>query len=270
MRVSIQSNVGASYRGYLAGTDDLRASLLNEAFASDEFDAFFFARGGYGIMRILDRIDYGALRDYPRPIVGFSDVTALLHAVASQAGVATFHGPMLNLDFHDGLAPDIEQWLWSMLAGDAGLERTFDRSMVLRGGSAEGVFFGGCLSLQVALIDTPYEFWVDDGIWFWEDVDEPLYRIDRMLTHLRLSGRLNSLRAVMIGKLKSCDNPARGDFEKLLLETFDDSAIPILYNLPFGHHGNNLALPVGLVGQVDADSCQIRFSDPAVELIRGT
>src|SRR5436853_129702 len=115
----------------------------------------------------LDRIDYDPIARNPRPIVGFSDVTALHQAVAVKSGVATFHGPMVNLDFHDGLSPDIEAWLWTMLAGDAPLVRDLNDARVVSEGDAEGILFGGCLSLTTALTGTPFDFWIDDGIWLW-------------------------------------------------------------------------------------------------------
>src|SRR6266550_384041 len=118
-RVTIAENIAQRHRGYLAGTDDARVEQLNRYLNSPEFDAFFFTRGGYGAMRILDRVDYEAIRRNPRPVVGFSDLTALHQAMAIHANVASFHGPMLNLDFFDGLTPDIEEWFWSMLGGVA-------------------------------------------------------------------------------------------------------------------------------------------------------
>jgi len=175
-------------RPYLAGDDTARAASINLALADPTFDAFLFTRGGYGLMRILDAIDYDLVRQNPRPIIGYSDVTALLQAVASQAGVTAFHGPMLNTDFHDGLSPEIDDWMWRALRGESPITFGFEQSNVLAAGSGEGILFGGCVALTTALLGTPYDYWVDEGIWFWEDVSEPLYRIDRMLTHLRLSG----------------------------------------------------------------------------------
>src|SRR5438552_6057618 len=119
LRVTVADNIAHQHRGYLAGTDDERAQELNRYLNSPEFDAFFFTRGGYGAMRILDRIDYDAVRRNPRPIVGFSDLTAMHQALAIHANVASFHGPMLNLDFFEGLSPDIEQWCVNMSVGAA-------------------------------------------------------------------------------------------------------------------------------------------------------
>ncbi len=263
LRVTLASNIDHQHRGYLAGSDDQRAQELNHYLNSGEYDAFFFARGGYGAMRILDRVDYAAIRSNPRPIVGFSDLTALHQAVAVQCNVATFHGPMLNLDFFDGLSPQIEQWFWSMLRGDAPLAHRFAPEQIVCPGEAEGVLFGGCLSLTAALIGTPYDFWVDGGIWFWEDIDEPLYRVDRMLTHLRLSDRLKKIRGVVIGKLKGCGSPS--EIDALLKETFGSSGIPVVRDLPFGHHGDNLLMPVGIPARLNTSEGMLTITQAAVQ-----
>ena len=262
-RVSLAPNIDHNVRDYLAGPDDERLEELNRFLNSAEFDAFFFARGGYGAMRILDRIDYGAIRRNPRPIVGFSDLTALHQAAAVLANVASFHGPMLNLDFFNGLSPGIEQWFWSMLGGDAPLTHRFERQQVVRDGEAEGILFGGCLSLTTALTGTPYDFWIDDGIWFWEDVDEPLYRLDRMLTHLRLSGRFQTIRGVLIGKLKGCGSPA--EIDALLHETFDFYGVPVVRDLPFGHQGDNLLMPIGAPVQLSTSNRTLTVTQASVQ-----
>jgi muramoyltetrapeptide carboxypeptidase len=261
-RVTLASNIGHRYRGYLAGSDDERVEEVNRLLRAPEFDAFFFARGGYGSMRILDRIDYAAIAANPRPVVGFSDITAIHQAMATQARVAGLHGPMLNLDFRNGLSPGHEQWFWSMLAGEAPLEYGFSRPDVLVDGEAEGILFGGCLALTASLLGTPYDFWVEDGIWFWEDVDEPAYRLDRMLTHLRLSGRMRRLRGVIIGALKDCGEEP--EMLSLLHETFGSMNIPVVRNLPFGHHGNNLLMPIGTRVRLSTTDMRFTICEPAV------
>lgn len=262
LTVTLASNISAhASRPYLAGSDDERVEEFNRFMRSDEFDGFLFARGGYGAMRILDRIDYDAVRRNPRPIIGFSDVTALHQAIALKANVASFHGPMVNLDFFDGLSPDIDRWFWSVLGGEAPLEHRFGRDQIVVEGEAEGVLFGGCLSLTASLIGTPYDFWIDDGIWFWEDVDEPVYRIDRMLTHLRLSGRFDKIRGVVIGKLKGCGDDAV--LVDLLRETFH--SIPVVRDLPFGHHGDNLLMPIGAPVRLSTAETTFTVTRAAVE-----
>ena len=262
LRVTLAPNIAQPWRSYLAGTDEQRAEEFNRFLNSDEFDGFFFARGGYGAMRVLDRLDYEAIRRNPRPIIGFSDLTALHQAIAIHSNVASFHGPMVNLDFFNGLSPEIERWFWSMLGGEAPMTLSFDNTSVVNEGSAEGTLFGGCLSLTHALLDTPYDYWIDDGIWFWEDVDEPIYRLDRMLTTLHLSGRLKKIRGVLIGRLKGC-----GDDEAIvdLLRDFFGPETPVVRNLPFGHHGDNLLMPIGSLVNLDTRGGTLTVIRPAVE-----
>lgn len=263
LRVTLSSNIAHRHRGYLAGSDEERAAELNRFFNSPEYDAFFFSRGGYGAMRILEMLDYDAFARDPRPLVGFSDITALHQALAVKAGVASFHGPMLNLDFYDGLSADREEWLWSMLGGEAPLSWPIDASDVIFDGEAEGELFGGCLALTTALVGTPFDYWPEGGIWFWEDVEEPAYRLDRMLTTLRLSGRIRAIRGVIIGKLKGC-----GTDEELLAlfeEFFRDSGIPVVRNVPFGHFGDNLLMPIGAPVRLSTAARTLTITAPAVE-----
>ena len=261
-RVTLADNIDHRHRGYLAGSDDERVEELNRFLRSPEFDAFFFARGGYGAMRILDRIDYAAIAANPRPVVGFSDITAIHQAMATQCRVAGLHGPMLNLDFRNGLSQQHEEWFWSMLRGEAPLHYDLARDHVLVGGEAEGILFGGCLALTAALMGTPYDFWLEGGIWFWEDVDEPVYRIDRMLTHLRLSGRMPQIRGVVIGALKDCGEEP--EMLSLLHDTFGSLNVPVVRNLPFGHHGNNLLMPIGTKVRLSTIDMRLTVSEPAV------
>ena len=263
LRITLADNIAhEGSHGYLAGTDDERVEIANRFLRDPQFDGFLFARGGYGAMRILDRIDYDAIATNPRPVIGFSDLTALHQAMAIRAGVRSFHGPMVNLDFHDGLSPANEEWFWSMLAGNAPLTHRFVKSQVVLEGVAEGPLFGGCLSLTEALAGTPYDFWIDGGIWFWEEVEERPYRIDRMLTTLRLSGRLERIRGVVIGKLKNCGSEAEIDL--LLREFFAPLSIPVVRDVPFGHYGDNLLMPIGALVRLSTQDHSFTVMEPAV------
>lgn len=262
VRITLAENIDHRYGGYLAGTDEERLEILNRFLRSPEFDAFFFARGGYGAMRILEGIDYQAIAANPRPIVGFSDLTALHQAVAVRTGIGTFHGPMLNLDFYEGMSSENEAWLWSILRGEAPLIHRFEPSQVISEGEASGVLFGGCLSLTASLAGTPFDYWVGDGIWFWEEVGEATYRIDRMLTHLRLSGRMRDIRGVVIGKLKECGG-AEGETHSLLREFFGSSGIPVVRDLPFGHYGDNVVMPVGAPARLSTREGTLTVTEPA-------
>jgi len=264
LRITLAPNIGAhGAHGYLAGDDDERVEILNQFLRSSEFDGFLFARGGYGVMRILDRVDYAAIAANPRPIIGFSDLTALHQAMALKSNVASFHGPMVNLDFHDGLSPHIEEWFWRILGGEAPVSCDLDGVTVVSEGEAEGTLFGGCLSLTTALSGTPYDFWIDDGIWFWEEVGESAYRIDRMLTHLRLSGRFERIRGVIVGKLRDCGDA--GEIDLLLREFFGSHSIPVVRDLQFGHYGDNLLMPIGATARLSTADGTFAITTPAVE-----
>jgi muramoyltetrapeptide carboxypeptidase len=263
LRVTIASNVGERSHLYLAGEDDRRLAEINKAFADDRYDAFLFARGGYGAMRILDRIDFAAIGRNPRPVIGFSDLTALHQAIAATVGLASFHGPMLNSDFAAGLSPEIDRWFWSMLAGEAPLIHRFEQSQVIAPGRAESIAFGGCLSLTSSLIGTPFDFWIPDGIWFWEDVGESTYQLDRMLTHLKLSGRFERLQGVIVGKLKDC-GPEPDQLDWLLHDIFGAMGIPVVRDFPFGHHGDNLLMPIGTRIRLDTLEGAMTIAEPVV------
>lgn len=264
--VVLAENLFDSHLAYLAGSDEIRAETINRFLNDPSFHAFLFSRGGYGAMRILDRIDYSAIRQNPRPIIGYSDITALHSAIASQAGVASFHGPMLQTNFHDGMDPEALGWFQAMLTGQSPLSLEFTREQVLSPGVAEGILVGGCLSLTVSLLGTPFDYWADDGIWFWEDTGEPVYRLDRMLTHLRLSGRLNRIQGVMIGTLKAVAENDPRELDDLLVERFSDTGIPVIRALPFGHEGVNRLLPVGSIVRIDTFEQAITFPYPVVNL----
>ncbi len=117
-----------------------------------------FARGGYGAMRILEGVDWSALRENPRPVIGYSDLTALHQAIARETGVISFHGPMLNFDIHEGLSPQSDDWLWSMLGGDAPRVHRFEPAQIVSPGRADATLFGGCLSLTAALLGHALRF----------------------------------------------------------------------------------------------------------------
>ncbi len=264
LRVTLAPNIASTGdHDYLAGRDDDRAENFNQFLRSAEYDAYLFARGGYGVMRVLDRLDFGAIAANPRPIIGFSDLTALHQAIAIRSNLISFHGPMVNLDFFNGLSPEIDRWFWSLLSGDAPVSHPFSADQVVCRGEAEGVLFGGCLSITTSLTGTPFDYWIDDGIWFWEDVDEPVYRLDRMLTHLRLSGRFRGIRGVIVGKLKGCGDSAETDF--LLREFFGSLNIPVVRDLSFGHFGDNLLMPVGARVRLSTIDATFSVTEAVVE-----
>lgn len=246
----------ASRHGLFAGADDERLAAFHALAADPSIGAIVFARGGSGLLRILPRIDWDLLARHPRAYVGYSDLTPFLLAVVERLRLVTFHGPMAAADLArpGGLSEREERSFSDALAG-----RLDGVSMPLSGwlreGVAEGPLLGGCLSLLTSVQGTPWAPRLDGSILFWEDVGEPLYRLDRMLTHLDLSGSLTAIRGMVIGHCRPSDAPAgdgAGDgWLGQLSEVFEGRSWPVAYGLEAGHEAPNLTLPLGLPARLD-------------------
>jgi muramoyltetrapeptide carboxypeptidase len=240
---------------YLAGGDADRMSGLEEVVAGGA-RVVVAARGGYGASRLLDRIDWRDLSKRGIRLVGFSDLTAILNPLCGN-GVPQIHGPMVA----SGLSTRSNaERLHSVLLGELRGKPLFriPEASVVRPGCAEGRAIGGNLAVLTALIGTPWEPEFDGSVLFLEEVNEPLYRLDRMLTHLRGSGRLRNVKALIGGSLRGC-RPAskRPDlWRRLLLEAAPQSA-PVVVDLPFGHGTTNLAFPIGATVEVDTNVRQV-------------
>ncbi|WP_223505493.1 LD-carboxypeptidase [Pseudomonas sp. GL-RE-29] len=240
--------------GYLAGSDDVRLNDLHAAFADREVDAIICLRGGYGTPRLLDRIDFDLLRNNAKPFIGYSDITALHLAISRYAGFVTFHGPLLNADLLGNRQPPTEFSFFNMLSGEvkAGSVLAHPKAYPLttiEPGIAHGRLLGGNLSMIAATMGTPYEIDAEGVILFIEDINEPLYRIDRLLTHLRLAGTLHKLRGVLVGDVAGVEVTA---LERLLKQTFEPLQIPVLSGWRSGHCDPNLTLPMGALVKLDA------------------
>ncbi len=240
--------------GYLAGSDDTRLNDLHAAFAAPHIDAIFCLRGGYGTPRLLDRLDFDLLRHNPKPFVGYSDLTAVHLAISRYAGFVTFHGPMFNIDLLGGKQQPTESALFSMLRGDLGAGSVLAHPVAyplttIAPGIACGRLLGGNLSMIAAVMGTPFEIDAEGIILLIEDVNEPIYRIDRLLTHLRLAGKLAQVAGVLVGDVAGVDKAA---LERLLKQTFEPLCIPVLAGWRSGHCDPNLTLPMGAMVRLDA------------------
>jgi len=240
--------------GYLAGSDDTRLNDLHTAFADPDIDAIFCLRGGYGTPRLLDRLDFDLLRHNPKPFVGYSDLTAVHLAISRYAGFVTFHGPMFNIDLLGGKQQPTESALFSMLRGDLGAGSVLAHPVAyplttIAPGIACGRLLGGNLSMIAAVMGTPFEIDAESIILLIEDVNEPIYRIDRLLTHLRLAGKLAQVAGVLVGDVAGVDKAA---LERLLKQTFEPLCIPVLAGWRSGHCDPNLTLPMGAMVRLDA------------------
>jgi len=252
--------------GYLAGSDDVRLRDLHAAFANPDIDAIFCLRGGYGTPRLLDRLDFDLLRANPKPFVGYSDITALHLAINRYAGFVTFHGPMLNADLLGDKQPPTESSLFNMLRGQVGAGSVLAHPVAyplttIEPGIASGRLLGGNLSMIAAMMGTSYEIDAEGIILFIEDVNEPIYRVDRLLTHLRLTGKLAQVAGVLVGDVAGVDSTA---LERLLKQTFEPLCIPVLSGWRSGHCDPNVTLPMGARVRLDAGEQRVVLEQDVV------
>ncbi|HET8945369.1 MAG TPA: LD-carboxypeptidase [Candidatus Polarisedimenticolia bacterium] len=237
-------------RAYLAGTDEERASDLNAAIRDRAVQLVWCARGGYGTPRLLDRVDTRALRRDPKPLLGYSDETAL-QEVWRRAGAPILYGP------HVVELADRRAWharsLEDALLGRA-ITVPIGRRGVVREGRAQGPILGGCLSLLVGLAGTPWEPPLDGAILFWEDLNEQPFRIDRMLTHLRNAGWLSRLAGMVVGRLpggRALDPRLHRSVRDILLDRLEGTRYPVAFDLPAGHVPGKWTLPLGGPARLD-------------------
>lgn len=234
---------------YLAGTDRERAETLNLYFKNPDIRAIICARGGYGAMRMLPYLDFERIRQNPRILVGFSDVTALLAAVYRRCDLVVFHGPMI------ASLPEISktsrQSFIQALTSDVPMTVRFSSAKVLHPGNAFGPLFAGNLTTLSHLLKTPYEPCLDGHILAIEDIHEALYRIDRMITQMIMAGYLDNIRGLILGRFDHCgDNHA---LHRFFLEAFRDRNIPILAECGIGHGQENVTIPIGVTAVLSTD-----------------
>ncbi len=234
---------------YLAGRDEVRLEDLHAMFQAREIRAIFCARGGYGSPRLLDKIRYDLIGKNPKILMGYSDITALLVAIHKRTGLITFHGPMVR----DLRTKDQGNWetLLELLSSGLPFQLRLEKANCLVPGKATGSLLGGNLSLICHLLGTPYMPSFEGCILFLEEKGEALYRLDRMLTHLRLSGQLDQLSGLIGGQFENC--PQISVIDELLMDMFSDLNIPIVTNLPIGHGEENVVLPIGLRAELDTE-----------------
>jgi muramoyltetrapeptide carboxypeptidase len=244
--------------GYLAGTDEQRCRDLNAMFNDPLIRAIAFARGGYGTMRLLESLDLAAVMADPKLLIGMSDVTALQLSLFARAGLASLAGPMVAGQIGRGLDDLSLESLVANLANPFGERDLFEpvRSglQVDQPGRASGVLLGGCLSLVTALLGTCHAPDFSNTILFLEDVNEPAYRIDRMLTHLKLAGVLDRVNGIVLGHfLGPCCTDLRDETSRILMELIGDRPIPVISGFPHGHTLPNLTVPIGIPVELNSE-----------------
>jgi muramoyltetrapeptide carboxypeptidase len=236
---------------YFAGSVDRRARELESMFTREDVKAIVCARGGYGANYLLDTLDLETIKAHPKIFVGYSDLTTLLTYFYDAAGLVTFHGPMVAKDWSHAGGVDLASWNsalsraapWGLnLGAGSGANGLVD-------GAAEGVLYGGCLSVLVASLGTRYEIKTEGTILFLEDVGEKPYRIDRMLMQLKLAGKLDAVRGIIFGEMRECVQTANQGYtlEEVILRIVGKLGIPVGYGIRSGHvTAGNITLPFGI------------------------
>ncbi|MBA1334794.1 MAG: Muramoyltetrapeptide carboxypeptidase [Firmicutes bacterium] len=236
---------------YLAGEDAARAGDMNDMFRDDSIAGIFCVRGGYGVTRILDMLDYEGIRQNPKAVLGYSDITALHLALWKKAELVTFHGPMVA-EMGDNF-PRYNQDYMERALFSARCMGLVDNPpgegpvKVLCPGEAEGRIVGGNLSLLCSTIGTPYEIDTTGSVFFLEEVGEPPYKIDRMLNHLRMAGKFRDAGAIVFGQWTGCEDAKYPGHtaENLLEDIAREENKPCLSNLMIGHGRYNITIPLG-------------------------
>lgn len=259
--------------GYLAGPDESRAADINAMFADPSVRAIFTSRGGWGSARVLPYLNWDAIGANPKLLIGFSDITALHMAIAARGGFATIHAPNagnnwgpVSLETFRRLAFDAALPFYQAPAADPSAAFGTGGIEVLRPGTARGRLLGGNLTVLSTLMGTPFLPSFDGAILFLEDVDEPIYSIDRMLTQLSLGGVLRRVAGVVFGRCARCGTPAPGGFtlSDVLGRHLRPLGVPAFSGAMIGHIANQLSLPIGVQAEMDAAAGTIRILEPAV------
>ncbi|MFF0162128.1 LD-carboxypeptidase [Streptomyces sp. NPDC005263] len=249
--------------GYLAGTDADRAADLQRAWCDPAVDAVLCARGGYGVQRMVDLLDWEAMRAAgPKVFVGFSDITALHEAFARRLGLVTLHGPMAaGIDFIKSARA--QEHLRATLFAPETVRTITSGGTALVPGRARGVTLGGCLSLLAAELGTPYaRAGAHGGLLCLEDVGEETYRLDRYLTQLLRAGWLDGVRGVLLGSWERCE--AYDDVRVLLTDRLGSLGVPVVEEFGFGHCDGASTIPFGVAAELDADAGTLTLREPAL------
>lgn len=270
-RVEVGSHAQGNH-GAFAADDAGRLDDLNRMFRDPRVRGVFATRGGYGTPRLLQGVDYAAVRRDPKIVVGYSDMTALQSALFRRTGLVTFSGPLAAVEFAAGPDPYTEERFWSLTTSrrrPGRLPLPEGRSLVpLQPGRAEGTLLGGCLSVLAGLIGTPFLPDFRDSILVLEDVHETIHRIDRMLTQLRLAGVLGKVSGIALGEFTGAVPAVPSKPSHTLAETFEavfqGLTVPRVSGLPYGHVARKATMPFGIRARLDARRGTLEFLEAAV------
>ena len=268
-----------SKNNFFAGSDNRRLNELENAFKDKGTKAIFCARGGYGSMRLLDKIDYNIIRNNPKPFIGFSDITALLNNFVMQAGIPVIHGPVVTSSAYES-KESLTYVKKLLLQGFSDYTLNLEPAITITGGKCKGIIVGGNLTILSHLIGTPYQPDFKDKILLLEDIGEYFYRIERMMEHLRLAGILNSICGVIIGQFTNCnrliktknslenkvilkDNTENtildSEIMRIMQEYIKPYSIPSIIGFNCGHGNPNFPIVLGAEAELDSENLILRY-----------
>jgi len=261
--------------GYKTRSTEARVEEIHSAFSDSSINAIFCIRGGFGSAGLLDKLDYNLIKNNPKIIAGYSDITALITAIEKKTGLVTFHSPVMLSNFDN---PSFESFRKTItLSSSAGIitnpksggVRQRNPIITINEGIAKGKLVGGNLSLLTSLIGTEYQIETEGKILFIEDVGEAPYRLERMLTQMRLAGMLDNLTGVVIGKCNDCSSgSSQSTWDRSELEVynyiFSAYKYPVYYGLLIGHTSTQFTLPIGLKAEMNTEKGSLKILEPAV------
>lgn len=268
-KLKFLSEIGIKYKignsifnkyGYFAGTDSERASDFMNMICDPEIKAIICFRGGYGCIKILDKLNYSTIKDNPKFIIGYSDITLLLNYISKKTGIVTYHGPMINSNLEDSITFEgLKNQLYKLNSKVILNETLFNNLTILNPNTLNkniinGRLVGGNLSMICSSMGTPYEINTKNSILLLEDIGECPYKIDRMLTQLFLSNKFKSVKAILLGHFTNCESsvPNRSfSLKETLLHNLIPLDIPIFSGFPSGHDYPNVTLPIGANIRID-------------------
>ena len=259
---------------YFAGSPRRRARELEDMFTREDVRAIVCARGGYGSNYLLQALDWRKIKANLKIFVGYSDLTTLLTYMADSCGLVTFHGPMVAKDWAHQDGVDLASWN-AALSNISGWEpdlRAGSAATALLDGEAEGILYGGCLSILVASLGTPYEIKTEGTILFLEDIATKPYQIDRMLMQLKLAGKLDGVRGMIFGEMRDCLQVQNQGYtlQQVILRIVDGLGIPVAYGVRSGHvTAGNITLPIGVRAALNVHNGEVRLKILEAAVIDG-
>ncbi len=260
---------GASLQGnwgYLSATDEQRINDINDSFANPEVDAIICARGGWGGLRIIDKLDYKTIKLNPKILVGYSDITTLQLAIWAKCKVPSISGPMVAVEMGTGILDFSEKYFWEQIDNKKEMYNINLHEVeaeIWNHGNVKGHLIGGCLSMISHQLGTPYSPSYNDSILFIEDIGEEPFKIDRYLAHLKQAGVFDSISGLVVGEFLDCTEDREPSFRlsDILHQYFDELDCPVIYNFPYGHSLKLISMPIGAMAHLDTEKELLSFEN---------